>query len=242
MAQVRSVDFRLKDPTRPANWYTASLGLENGESRRQDWWSLADGDWGAGFFQNSACDFCDDVVAETADISFGDAWVEPYSSDGRGTNVVVVRSPEIGELLRGAIADRRLALTEVDASFIRQTQAAGLRQRREGLALRLARHRGLRLRKRVAGVDPGLSARRRLIYRLREWISLWSHRVFFVARLLRWPALYIGWARAVLGVYQAVTYSRGSLGLAVDRLERVTSRWRGPAKSPAPGRSRSPIR
>jgi coenzyme F420-reducing hydrogenase beta subunit len=44
--------------------------------------------WGAGFFQNSACNYCDDVVAETSDIAFGDAWVEPYSSDGRGTNVV----------------------------------------------------------------------------------------------------------------------------------------------------------
>ena len=33
----------------------------------------------------------DDVVTETADISFGDAWVEPYSSGGRGTNVIIVR-------------------------------------------------------------------------------------------------------------------------------------------------------
>ena len=51
-----------------------------GATAEQDWWHLADGDWGAGFFQNPACDWCDDVVAETADIAFGDAWVEPYSS------------------------------------------------------------------------------------------------------------------------------------------------------------------
>ncbi|MGJ3627724.1 hypothetical protein AB5I41_13435 [Sphingomonas sp. MMS24-JH45] len=47
------------------------------------------GDWVRAFFQASAGDYRDDVVAETADISFGEAWVEPYASDGRGTNVVV---------------------------------------------------------------------------------------------------------------------------------------------------------
>jgi coenzyme F420-reducing hydrogenase beta subunit len=222
--QVRSVDFRLKDPTRPANWYAASLGLENGEVRRKDWWHMADGDWGAGFFQNSACNFCDDVVAETADVSFGDAWLEPYASDGRGTNVVVARAPEIDELLRAAIADGRLALAEVDADFVRATQAAGLRQRREGLAPRLARRRGLRPRKRVSADASGLPARRRLIYRLRGWISFWSHRVFFAARVLRWPALYIVWARATLRLYQGVTYSRGRIGAVSDHVERMAAR------------------
>src|SRR3546814_19586796 len=81
-------------------WYRARLADHAGEQRMQDWWHLVDGDWGAGFFQNRACDFCDDVVAETADIAFGDAWVEPYSSDGRGTNVVVVRSSALHAMLR----------------------------------------------------------------------------------------------------------------------------------------------
>ena len=70
-----------------------SSALADGSVRSRHWWDMADGDWGAGFFQSPACDACDDVVAETADVSFGDAWVEPYSSDPRGTNVVVVRSP-----------------------------------------------------------------------------------------------------------------------------------------------------
>src|SRR3546814_17923778 len=102
----------------------------------QDWWHLVDGDWGAGFFQNRACDFCDDVVAETADIAFGDAWVEPYSSDGRGTNVVVVRSSALHAMLREGIDAGRLALQPVAAGFVRETQAAGFRQRREWLAHR----------------------------------------------------------------------------------------------------------
>src|SRR3546814_18807105 len=66
--EANQVEFRLKNPERPANWYTAQLSLKDGNSLSKDWWHLVDGDWGAGFFQNSACNFCDDVVADTADI------------------------------------------------------------------------------------------------------------------------------------------------------------------------------
>jgi coenzyme F420-reducing hydrogenase beta subunit len=217
--EVEGIDFRLKNPDRPANWYTAELTLRDGRRVTRDWWHLVDGDWGAGFFQNSACDWCDDVVAETADISFGDAWVEPYSSDGRGTNVVVVRSPLLHDLVRAAIAEGRLALEPVDAAFVERTQAAGFRHRREGLAYRLGwPRRGLRPAKRVEPGGGGLPLRRRLIYRMRYLIARWSHRVFAAARLLRWPGLYTGWARLSGAIYHALTYSRGPLGKLVDRM------------------------
>ncbi|WP_027998068.1 Coenzyme F420 hydrogenase/dehydrogenase, beta subunit C-terminal domain [Sinorhizobium arboris] len=217
MNTVESVDYRLKDPGRPANWYTAHLRLKDGSTRNKDWWHLVDGDWGAGFFQNSACNFCDDVVAETADISFGDAWVEPYSSDGRGTNVVVVRSPLLRALVADAIDQGRLELSEVDSAFVIETQAAGFRQRREGLAFRLAWPRsGIRPRKRVAPKWKGLSARRMLVYWLRSTISAGSHRVFWLARALKIPAAYIRWASAMLALYQGVAYSRGWIGKLID--------------------------
>jgi len=217
---VRAVEFRLKDPDRPANWYTAQLTLKDGSTPAQDWWHLADGDWGAGFFQNSACNFCDDVVAETADVSFGDAWVEPYSSDGRGTNVIIVRSPVVHELVASAIAEGRLSLKPVDSQFIEQTQAAGLRHRREGLAFRLLWPRfGVRPRKRVVPDAAGLPFRRKLIYVMRYQISAWSHRMFRLARIMKRPIIYIGWARTVLALYHGLAYSRGRVGLIVERLK-----------------------
>ncbi len=215
---VERVDFRLKDERRPANWYRARLTLRDGRTVEQDWWHLADGDWGAGFFQNSACNACDDVVAETADVSFGDAWTEPYSSDGGGTNVVVVRSPEVRELLDRGIADGRLRLDAVDAEFVERTQAAGFRQRREGLAYRLSwPRRGIRPRKRV-GASRALPFRRRLIYRMRAAISAWSHRMFWLARRVGRPGVYVRWARAASTAYHGVAYSRGRLGRVVDRV------------------------
>lgn len=217
---IASIDFRAKDPSRPANWYVTRIGLREGGERRRDWWRMADGDWGAGFFQASACDACDDVVAETADMSFGDAWLEPYSSDGRGTNVVVVRTPELVTLFERAAAAKALKLEPVDADFVASTQAAGFRHRREGLSLRLG-HWPKAPPKRVPPSSHGLPARRRAVYAMRRTIARWSHRMFWLARWLRWPGLYIYWALATLRTYQALTYSRGRLGLAMDRLAKI---------------------
>ncbi|MCU1504205.1 MAG: coenzyme F420-reducing hydrogenase, beta subunit [Ilumatobacteraceae bacterium] len=223
IADVQAVEFRQKDVTRPASTYTARLQLTDGSSVQRDWWNLADGDWGAGFFQSPACNACDDVVGETADISFGDAWVEPYSSDGNGTNVVVIRSSELAVLVSAGIADGRLALQPVDAEFIEQTQAAGLRQRREGLGYRLTWHGRnwhrlpLTPRKRVVA-DAHIPLRRKAIYRIRAGTSAWSHRVFWVARRTGHPQLYVRWAAATQSFYHAFSYSRGRLGAVVDRL------------------------
>ena len=227
--RVAAVDFRLKDATRPANWYRAELTLHDGRRVAEDWWQFADGDWGAGFFQSPACNFCDDVVAETADIAFGDAWAEPYASDGRGTNVVIVRSAQLAAIVRSGIESGRLALTEVDSDFVVRTQEAGFRHRREGLAYRLSwLRRGLMPRKRVRPNSQGIAPRRKLVYRMRAWISRWSHPVFGLARALRMPAIYVRWARAVLAVYQALTYSRGRLGQVIDLVEsRLSVLWSG---------------
>jgi coenzyme F420-reducing hydrogenase beta subunit len=217
LGDVRALDYRIKDECRPANWYRAHLDLQDGTSAEQDWWHLADGDWGAGFFQNPACNWCDDVVAETADISLGDAWVEPYSSDGRGTNVVIVRTKELRDLVENARAEGRLQLEPVGADFVIQTQAAGLRHRREGLAYRLGwRRGGIKPVKRIIA-SARLPLRRKLIYRLRYSIARWSNPLFRLARRLHAPRLYLVWAHTILRVYQSVAWSRGRLGRLFDR-------------------------
>jgi coenzyme F420-reducing hydrogenase beta subunit len=223
LEEVAAVEFRRKDPARPATTYTAELRRRDGTTVQRDWWNLADGDWGAGFFQSPACNACDDVVGETADISFGDAWVEPYSSDGNGTNVVVVRSPELAQLIAAARADGRLALEPVDGDFVAATQAGGLRQRREGLAYRLTWHgrswhrRATTPRKRVAP-SARIPLRRKAVYRTRAATSAASHVVFRLARRTGRRRLYTRWAAATQVAYHALTYSTGRLGALVDRV------------------------
>jgi coenzyme F420-reducing hydrogenase beta subunit len=221
--EIKEVEFRSKDPDRPASWYNAALTLRDGQVVNRDWWHLADGDWGAGFLMNSACNFCDDVVAETADISFGDAWVEPYASDGKGTNVVVIRSPLIGSIIWRGIEQGQLKLEEVSGEFVEQTQAAGLRQRREGLSYRLGWSKtGVQPLKRFRDAQSPTKARK-LIYRMRFLISAWSHRMFWLARRVHMPQLYIFWARLAAALYHGLAYHRGKIGEITKRFSQLNT-------------------
>jgi hypothetical protein len=124
----------------------------------------------------------------------------------------------MAHLVATGIKEGRLMLEPVDSAFVEHTQAAGFRQRREDLAYRLCwRHAGVHPRKRVAPEAHTLSARRKLIYWSRSLITIWSHRVFWCARLIRRPGVYIRWARLAVTVYHALAYSRGKLGAILDR-------------------------
>lgn len=216
--RVRQIDYRNKLPDRPANWYNARLDLSDGSKLSKDWWNLRDGDWGAGFFMNNACNYCDDVVAETADISFGDAWIEPYFSDGMGTNVIVVRSHEIQRIIDDGIGERRIAMNRVQADVVARTQAAGLRQRREGLSYRLTwLRKGIKPVKRVHPDSSKIKTERKRIYRFRYHISKWSHRIFRFSRTMRWPFIYLFWARIVISVYHGIAYHNGNTAEMLKR-------------------------
>ncbi len=215
---VKEVEYRYKYPDRPANWYNAMLRLDNGQQYNKDWWHLADGDWGAGFFMSAACNFCDDVVSETADVAFGDAWVEPYSSDGKGTNVVVARSVLVNELIQKAIEEGRLQLATVDADFIENTQAAGFRQRREGLAYRLTwATKNVQPEKRVKPDKDRPEKARKLIYKTRYRISKWSHRMFWLAKRSGMPGIYLSWARLAASFYHGIAYHKGNFAEMKNR-------------------------
>ncbi len=53
--EVRAVEFRVKDPSRPASTYTAEITFMFGCRKRRDWRNLVDGEWGSGFFLAVAC-------------------------------------------------------------------------------------------------------------------------------------------------------------------------------------------
>ena len=94
-------------------------------------------DWGLGFFKYKACDYCDDVVAEVADISIGDAWLPQYVKDSQGTNIVIVRNAQLLELVNQGIKQGKLNLDRIDAETVAKSQESGFRHRRDGLAYRL---------------------------------------------------------------------------------------------------------
>lgn len=93
--------------------------------------------WAMGLFKPRACDFCDDVFAETADIAVMDAWLDRYVNDGRGTSLVVTRSSALKALLDGGSATGALHLESVSENEVVESQLGGLNHRRAGLRYRL---------------------------------------------------------------------------------------------------------
>jgi coenzyme F420-reducing hydrogenase beta subunit len=186
--QLRAIDFRTKLEGRAANGYAVTVsGLRSGEpvSVTRPTAELYGADWGHGFFKYKACDFCDDVVGETADVSIGDAWLPEYEGDPRGTNVIIVRSPVIHALLVEAAEKRRLHLDEIPAAKAVESQAGGFRHRREGLAFRLHSEDTVgnwRPKKRVEASCEQLSRKRRKIYLRRYRLGQDSHRAFAEAK------------------------------------------------------------
>jgi coenzyme F420 hydrogenase subunit beta len=135
--ELERVNFRGKSLARRANEKCVEAWAGYNEpavARVQD---LKGTNYGEGYFKPKACDYCDDVLAETADVAFGDAWIPPYADNPAGTNVVVVRNPEIAAIFRDAAASGQIQLDRLTPEQVEQSQAGGLRHRRDGLRVRL---------------------------------------------------------------------------------------------------------
>lgn len=140
-SDLESIDFRTKLEGFGATQYgvTVSGMTSNGFTVQKSppVNKLYGANWGLGFFKYKACDYCDDVVGETADVSIGDAWLPQYSKDGKGTNIVVVRDLDIEKLITNAIEEGRIHLEKINAKTVIESQSAGFFHRLEGLAFRL---------------------------------------------------------------------------------------------------------
>lgn len=135
---VIAINFREKLPGLTANSYGVKLtyitdsGIEEKVVPRQD---LSTTNWGLDYFKYKACEYCDDVLAETADVCFGDAWLPQYTKDPMGTNIVIIRNPLILQIVEKYRDE--ITVKSITADDVYQSQAGGFRHRREGLAYRL---------------------------------------------------------------------------------------------------------
>lgn len=128
-------EFRVKDLNSGALDYSFSCEDKDGNVHGIKMQEVGDM-WGTGYFKNNACDFCDDVVAELADISLGDAWIDPYKQDGAGTNIIITRSKLAEKILQEGIINNELEIEELSRQQIIQSQQGGFNHRHKGLLSR----------------------------------------------------------------------------------------------------------
>lgn len=139
-AKLKKINFRNKDGSERADDYnfvatwTDSKGVD--VTQRKSVRKIGV-NWAMGYFKPKACDYCDDVFAECADVSIMDAWLPGLVEDAKGTSLVIARSDAINQLLESEINLKNLQLTNCIATELVASQSSGLKHRREGLAFRL---------------------------------------------------------------------------------------------------------
>lgn len=228
-----SFDFRRKLMDRRASDY--GFAYQRGPAAvavSEEVWPMASvrgRDWGEGLFKNSACEFCDDVLAECADIAIGDAWLPGYVADPLGTNIVVTRNPYIDHVIKEGVQRGAVVTGPADVAAVIQSQASGLRHRREGLAHRLERRRLAGKWVPTKRVAPQLAstAHRRAIYDARLEIAESSAEIYGLLRLKGLPldAFERQMAPAVRRYRQATDREAG--GRLKKIVKRIVQRLRG---------------
>lgn len=187
--QLVGIDFRVKVSGRPASHYAFTSTYKDPQGRvvtkEMPMSNTSVFDWGTGWFRLYACEFCDDVTAETADISFGDAWLPEYVNDLLGTNIVVCRDARFTQILTEGAQSGVIQVHPLSADRVAKSQTSGLSHRRKGLAYRL-------WLKQQAGewsppkrVRPSwwhLSRNQRRIFEARTAISIASFKAFAHAK------------------------------------------------------------
>lgn len=223
---LAAVDFRVKDPERSSRDYGFQATATDGRTAVAKTLSLVGGSWGHAVFQLGACDFCDDIFAETADVVLGDAWLAKYEIDWRGTNMVVTRSELIDQILLEGRRSGAVTLDDLSVDSVVSTQAGNFRHRHEGLAVRLSDDDEAgrwHPRKRVAADLTVVDAPRRELIRRRRQISKVSHELFADARAASDLSVYLGGMRPLLQSYQSATKLTLTVRLR-NKLKRET--WR----------------
>jgi coenzyme F420-reducing hydrogenase beta subunit len=129
-------DYRIKDPNTQANDYSFGAFDENNVFKQVKMKTIGDM-WGTGMFKSNACDFCDDVTTELADISLGDAWIHPYTNDGLGNSLVVTRTALAEEIINKGIVKGDLSLGNLSLENFLTSQQGSFNHRHTGLAFRL---------------------------------------------------------------------------------------------------------
>ncbi len=133
---IHNPQFRVKDFKSTAGDYSfACINKEDSKEHSIKMRTVGDM-WGTGMFKAKACDFCDDVTTELADISLGDAWLLPYVNDGMGTNIIVTRTKMADELIQEGKNLTKLVADVLTTEQIIASQSGSYNHRHLGLSFR----------------------------------------------------------------------------------------------------------
>lgn len=134
VAEVRYRGKSLGNLT--SNYYYSFINYDRDE-KRIFWNDGISEAWVNRWFTPKACNYCDDIFAECADLTCMDAWLPEYSQDIRGTSMILVRSPMIAQMIDDGISSHKVFLDAIPIEKVLQSQEGVAAIKRQHLAYRL---------------------------------------------------------------------------------------------------------
>ena len=139
-SELVAASFRVKDTARHHLDHRFEFSCGSGENVTTGHIYQSEGMgwlWGHDCFKLNACNFCDDITAEVADVTFGDAVAEPYSYGTAGANFVIVRSEMMRDLLTRGASSGEIVLDRVPLQAVIERQQGVILLKRHDLQQRL---------------------------------------------------------------------------------------------------------
>lgn len=154
--------FRVKDKNRNANDFGFAFHCTEGAIRSDTifWTEGMREAWSNGLFKLNACNYCDDVYAELADVAFMDAWLDRYIKDSNGTNIILFRNATLRDMALHCHSEGLVHLESLPIEEVIKSQQAVIDAKRTRLAnrLRLAKIMGTKYlpvkRVKPSGINP----------------------------------------------------------------------------------------
>lgn len=97
------MDFRRKYEDKSASDFAhIAFDEKNEEGVPKPYSELPFHLWKYQYFKQNACNFCDDVFGELADVTFMDAWLPEYVKDYMGTSLIITRTSLAQNILKSS--------------------------------------------------------------------------------------------------------------------------------------------
>ena len=133
--KLLKMDFRRKSKDNPAsNYLQVAIDKEGKEGIYLPNQKLPFHIWYYQYFKQNACNFCDDVFGEVADITFMDAWLPEYINNYQGISLIIARTPLVKELWKNS---EECNINEIDVNKVIKSQIGLIQKKRDLLRGRL---------------------------------------------------------------------------------------------------------
>lgn len=170
------IDFRTKESGRPNGNF--GVKLKTTKIEKEITFSDFSDEWSSKFFTIKACNYCDDIFAETADIVVMDAWLPEYKNSDKGETLIITRNAELDSFITSITE-----VQEIDVNRVLQSQSTVIKNKRSAitLALKQLKKRDITLTKREHLYKVPSFLQRPLL-RTKYAISVQSDKIWKIAK------------------------------------------------------------